>query len=618
MSHEPILNRVSCPADLHDLTAAERTALCEEIRQFLLSHIAETGGHLASNLGAVELTVALHMEYDTARDRLVFDVGHQAYVHKLLTGRREGFANLRRFGGMSGFPKPEESIHDAFIAGHASTSISAATGMARARTLLREQYDVVALIGDGALSGGMAYEALNDAGRSGEPLVVVLNDNDMSISKSVGAIAQYLSRIRLRPSYTKLKNGVKRALRAIPGGKRLERWTHNFKKRFKYLLLPATIFEDMGFQYVGPADGHDIEEVRRLLRYAKEQHCPVLVHVKTVKGKGYRFSQEKPETFHGTGSFDPETGRPLKESVPTTFSDVFGAELSAIAAEEPRVCAITAAMPVGTGLSGFAERFPERFIDVGIAEEHAVTMAAGMAKQGMIPVVALYSTFLQRAYDQLIHDAAIHPLHMVFCIDRAGISGEDGETHQGLFDPAFLATIPHMTILCPANDRELRRALRRAIFEETGPVAIRYPKGRSGAFRENSMDEPAPCLMAAEEPRAVLLSYGILINPSMEAAQALADAGIPVSVIKCNCIKPLPVPEIRRAMGDCRRLFVIEDTIENGSVSQRLAAALPDCRVSGLTAGDAFLRCGSVAELQTLLGLDAAGIADRIKKELTE
>lgn len=611
VSQYPILDRISCPADLKRLDPAELTELCSDIRQFLLDHISETGGHLASNLGAVELTVALHLEYDTARDRLVFDVGHQCYVHKLLTSRREGFAHLRQFGGMSGFPKPEESVHDAFIAGHASTSISAATGMARARTLLGADYDVAAVIGDGALSGGMAYEALNDAGRSGEPVIVVLNDNDMSISKSVGAIAQYLSRMRLRPSYSRVKQAVKNLFYKLPGGRGLVRWTHDLKQRFKYLLLPGTIFEDMGFLYVGPADGHDVQEIRRLIRYAKEQACPALVHVKTVKGKGYRFSQEHPDAFHGTASFDMATGKPVAVSR-TNFSDVFGAELVSIAAENPRVCAITAAMPNGTGLSEFASRFPARFLDVGIAEEHAVTMAAGMAKQGMIPVVAVYSTFLQRAYDQLIHDVSIYPLHMVFAVDRAGISGEDGETHQGLFDAAFLSTIPHMTVLCPANERELRAALRRAVLEEPGPVAVRYPKGGAGALRDNCMAEPAALLRRDERARVTLVSYGVLINHALEAAELLAARGIRCEVIKLNEIKPLPTALVCRSAERTGLCAVIEDTVSEGCVGQRLAPSLPGVQMLLCNAGDAFLRCGKVSELQKLLGLDAAGIADRV------
>lgn len=617
MSQYPVLDRVSCPADLKRLSPAEITTLCSDIRQFLLDHISETGGHLASNLGAVELTVALQLEYQTARDRLVFDVGHQCYVHKLLTGRRDGFAHLRQFDGMSGFPKPEESIHDAFIAGHASTSISAATGMARARTILGGRYDVVAVIGDGALSGGMAYEALNDAGRSGEPMVVILNDNDMSISKSVGAIAQYLARMRLRPSYSRIKQSVKHALAKLPGGRGLVRWTHDLKQRFKYLLLPGTIFEDMGFLYLGPADGHDVEGIRRLIRYAKEQACPALIHLKTVKGKGYRFSQEHPESFHGTSSFDMATGKPVTVSH-ANFSDIFGAELVSIASANPRVCAVTAAMPNGTGLSEFASRFPARFVDVGIAEEHAVTMAAGMAKQGMVPVVALYSTFLQRAYDQLIHDVSIYPLHMVFAIDRAGISGEDGETHQGLFDAAFLCTIPHMKVLCPANERELRAALRQAVEVETGPVAVRYPKGHSGALRENCMEEPATLLRRDERASVTLVSYGILINNVLEAADLLAARGVRCEVIKLNEIKPLPVELVRASSARTGLCAVIEDTVSEGCVGQRLAPSLPGVRMLLCNAGDAFLRCGKIAELQKLLGLDAGSIAERVFTALTE
>ncbi len=617
MSDYPILDRVSTPADLRGLTGEELRELCAEIRQFLLDNISVTGGHLASNLGVVELTVALHLEYDTSADRLVFDVGHQSYVHKLLTGRRAGFAHLRQWGGMSGFPRPAESVHDAFIAGHASASISAATGMARARTLLGGHYSVAAVIGDGALSGGMAYEALNDAGRSGEPLVVILNDNDMSISRSVGALAHYLSRMRLRPTYSRLKQAVKRAFHRLPGGRRMERWIHNVKRRFKLILLPGTIFEDMGFDYVGPVDGHDVEFLRRSIRYAREQNCPVLVHVKTVKGKGYRFSQEHPDTFHGTPGFDMATGRPLSAGT-ASFSDVFGAELVHIAAGDPRVCAVTAAMPVGTGLSDFASRFPARFMDVGIAEEHAVTMAAGMAKQGMIPVVAIYSTFLQRAYDQLIHDVSIYPLHMVFAVDRAGITGEDGETHQGVFDAAFLCDIPHMTVLCPSGERELRHALRQAVFHETGPVAVRYPRGRTGRFIDDCMGEDASLLRQDPEAKITLVTYGILINNVLEAAERLAGAGIPAEIVKLNRIKPLPAEYVRASAARTGLCAVIEDTVSEGCVGQRLAAALPGIPMLLCNAGDGFLPCGSVSELQKALALDPAGIAERATKAVKE
>ena len=459
-----LLNEIHTRADLLRLTPQENQQLCAEIREFLVRHIARTGGHLASNLGVVELTVALHQVYDTEKDRILFDVGHQSYVHKILTGRMDRFSTLRTYGGLAGFPKPSESVHDAFIAGHASESVSVALGMARARTLLHEDYSVVAVLGDGALTGGLAYEGLNDAGASGEPLVVVLNDNGMSITTNVGAISRHLKLLRLKPGYFGLKKAYRQFTRKIPGGAALYRFTHGLKTRLRRRLIGVTIFEEMGFSYLGPVDGHDVEKLKFLLKEAKGMNCPVLLHVITKKGKGYIPAEVTPSKYHGVGRFNPVTGLSAGGSG-KSFSETFGQTLCDLAIEDQRICAITAAMEQGTGLSQFAASFHDRYFDVGIAEGHAVSMAAGLAKQGLLPVFAVYSTFLQRSYDMLQQDVGLLGLHVVLAVDRAGLVGEDGETHHGVFDVGYLRQIPGMTVFCPASQAELRRMLREAILE---------------------------------------------------------------------------------------------------------------------------------------------------------
>ena len=448
MSILNILERINSRDDLLKLNDEERARLCEEIREFLVDNVSKTGGHLAGNLGTVELSIAIETVYNTMEDRLVFDVGHQSYVHKILTGRREEFAGLRQYGGIAGFPKPSESDADAFVAGHASSSVSIALGMARARTLQKQNYDVVALIGDGACTGGMAYEGLNDAAVSGEPMVVILNDNEMSIGRNVGGISQYLSRLRSSGNYLDAKKLYRQIIKKLPGGKALYHASSSLKNRIKQFLLKTSIFENMGFTYLGPADGHDLPGLIALLTTAKELREPVLVHVVTKKGYGYRFAEEDPAKFHGIGKFDPVTGKKLAPKV-KTFSDAFGETMQEMAQENEKLCAITAAMPGGTGLLKFQQQFSERTFDVGIAEEHAVSMAGGLAKQGMTPVVALYSTFLQRGYDQIMQDIALMQLHVVLAIDRAGLVGDDGPTHHGVFDVGFLRQVPDMKILAP-------------------------------------------------------------------------------------------------------------------------------------------------------------------------
>ena len=469
-----IFDNIDSPSDVKALPVEELDALCAEIREFLIKNVSKTGGHLASNLGVVELTVAIHRVFDTARDRLVFDVGHQSYVHKLLTGRKSAFGTLRQMGGLAGFPKPSESPHDAFIAGHASTSISVALGMAHARTLSRGEYSVLAFIGDGALTGGLSFEGLSNAGGSKERMLIILNDNGMSITSNVGGIARYLSRQRMRPSYGTFKKRYRRLMDILPGGRAIYRFTHSVKTIIKEAILNCSMFEEMGLQYSGPVDGHDVKRIVEALEWAKRQNEPAVVHVLTKKGKGYEFSELSPEIYHGVVPFDYKVG--VSGSKERTFSTVFGDELLMLAANDPRICAITASMADGTGLNGFAARLPERFFDVGIAEGHAAAMAAGMASRGAIPVFAVYSTFLQRSYDMLIHDIAISGLHVVIAVDRAGLVSGDGETHQGLFDVAYLSAIPGMTILCPSSFAELRDMLRYAIDHVSGPVAVRYPR----------------------------------------------------------------------------------------------------------------------------------------------
>ncbi len=613
-----ILETIHDPNDIKSLNDAQTQLLCTELREFLLKNVSVTGGHLASNLGAVELTVAIHRVFDTSRDRLVFDVGHQCYTHKILTGRRERFATLRQYGGISGFPKPRESAHDAFIAGHASNSVSVALGMARARTLLHQDYSVLALIGDGALSGGLAYEGLNNAGASGEPLIVILNDNGMSISCNVGAMSQHLGMLRTKPAYYEFKKAYRDALERSAVGRAVYDFNHHLKTNLKKALLPnSTMFEDMGFTYLGPVDGHSVEKLTNTLRWAKELRCPVVVHVHTQKGKGYGPAEREPERYHGVGPFDPKLGVPRVQKM--DFSAVFGNELCEIAREDTRVCAITAAMCDGTGLHDFSAQYPDRFFDVGIAEGHAVSMAAGMAKQGLTPVVAIYSSFLQRGYDQLIHDTALLGLHVVFAVDRAGMVGADGETHHGIFDATFLSDIPNMTVLCPSNFAELRTMLRRAIHEIDGPVAIRYPRGGEGAYRENSGNANIVVLREGED--ITLCAYGTMINNVLAAAELLDRQGIAARVVKINAISPLYDSDMREVVGKTRALLVAEECASVGCMGQRMAAILAWNKISPerlelCNLGKTFPAQGSVEALYREFGLDAESLAKKAAEVL--
>ena len=613
-----ILQNIHGHEDLAALSDEERKALCAEIREYLVSSVAKTGGHLASNLGAVELTVALETVFNTKRDRLVFDVGHQSYVHKLLTGRQTDFAHLRQYGGISGFPKPHESDADSFVAGHASSSVSIALGMARARTLLQEDYHVIALLGDGAATGGMVFEGMNDAADSGEPMVIILNDNEMSIDKNVGGVARHLSRLRMKEQYIGFKSMYRRFMNKIPGGRSLYRATKRLKDRVKRFLLSTTIFENMGLTYFGPVDGHDLPGLIALLRIAKGMKCPVIIHVITEKGCGYLPAEQEPSRFHGIGKFDPATGKNLSQSNPG-FSDSFGDTMVELARNNPKVCAITAAMPGGTGLLEFKSKYPNRLFDVGIAEEHAVSMAGGLAKQGMIPVVALYSTFLQRGYDQIMQDIALLGLHVVLAVDRAGLVGEDGATHHGVFDVGFLRQIPGMKILAPATTAEQRKMLTWAVECCSGPVAVRYPRGGDKSHTGCDWDPKNPVIRHRQGRDVTILTYGTLLENAMTAAKILENQGIEATVLRLTELSQLPTGEIlSRMSGD--KLLVLEEVSGGTGIAPQLALEIgainPNIRVFSRDLGANFVPHGSVNQLYEHCGLDEKSVAEYIQEVL--
>ena len=616
-----ILQNVSGHEDLVRLTDSERSELCREIREFLIASVSHTGGHLAGNLGVVELTVAIETVFDTNIDRLVFDVGHQSYVHKLLTGRQADFPHLRQFGGISGFPKPSESDADAFIAGHASSSVSIALGMARARTLLGKAYDVVTLIGDGAATGGMAYEGLNDAAVSQEPMVIILNDNEMSIGKNVGGLSRHLSRLRSSQKYLTAKRRYRNVMKKLPGGRAVYQLSSRIKNRIKRMLLPATMFENMGFTYLGPADGHDVAGLISLLRTARDMREPVVVHVLTHKGHGYTLAEEDPARYHGIGKFDPESGKKLSPKV-RTYSDTFGETMVELAREDRRVCAITAAMPGGTGLLRFMEEFPDRLFDVGIAEEHAVSMAGGLAKQGMVPVVALYSTFLQRAYDQVFQDIAMLHLHVILAIDRAGLVGDDGPTHHGVFDVGFLRQVPGMLVLSPASLSEQQAMLRWALKDHDGPVAIRYPRGGEGSWSGSEWNglDASRVVRHRSGDDVTILTYGSLLSNVLEAAEILSEQGIEATILRSMVLSDLSSQEIVDMLSRNKLLVVAEEVCTGSGIREALAWEIwdkcPECRIVGLDLGPDFVTHGNQRILYKSLGLDGASIAETVKGEL--
>lgn len=613
-----LLQKINCHEDLLTLSDEEKIQLCHEIRQFLISSVSQTGGHLAGNLGAVELSVAIETVFDTRRDRLVFDVGHQSYVHKILTGRREDFAHLRQYGGISGFPKPSESDTDAFVAGHASSSVSIALGMARARTMLGENYDVVALIGDGAVTGGMAYEGMNNAAVSREPMVIILNDNEMSIGKNVGGMSRHLSRLRSSENYLEAKRAYRRFMKKIPGGKVIYDWSSRVKNRIKRFLLPSTIFENMGFTYLGPADGHDLPGLISLLTAAKELREPVLVHVVTKKGYGYPFAEEDPAKFHGIGKFNPDTGKKLGPKT-RTFSDSFGDAVVDLAHNDRRVCAITAAMPGGTGLLKLMRQNGERLFDVGIAEEHAISMAGGLAKQGMIPIVALYSTFLQRGYDQIMQDICMLRLHVILAVDRAGLVGDDGPTHHGVFDVGFLRQMPGMLLLNPVSFAEQQDMLRWAVSEYDGPVAIRYPRGSEGSYTASDWKGLETGVVTHRQGKDVtFVTYGVILDNVLEAAKLLSRQGIEATVLRLVNLTDLHEEQILELAPKDRPVIVVEEAATGSGIHEALAYGLmqlcPGCRVSGRDLGKDFITHGNVKKLYETCGLDATSLAAYAKE----
>ncbi len=607
-----ILPNIKGHDDLQSLTQQEQAALCQEIRSFLVDSVSKTGGHLASNLGMVELSVAIETVYNTNIDRLVFDVGHQSYVHKLLTGRQADFVRLRQFGGLAGFPKPSESDTDAFVAGHASSSVSIALGMARARTLQKQTYDVVTVIGDGAATGGMAYEALNDAAVSGEPMVIILNDNEMSIAPNVGGFAQHLARMRSKESYLGLKQRYRKALSKTGLGRLVYRGTRKIKEWLKKILLQPTLFENMGLTYLGPVDGHDLPGLISLLRLARDMRRPVVLHVHTQKGRGYAPAEENPSKFHGIGKFDPATGLSVSPRK-TTFSDVFGQTMVELSQENDKLCAITAAMPDGTGLLEFMRRNPNRTFDVGIAEEHAVSMAGGLAKQGMTPVVALYSTFLQRGYDQILQDIAMLRLHVVLAVDRAGLVGEDGETHHGIYDVGFLRQAQGLQVLCPADTAELKDMLRWAVSSCTGPVAVRYPRGGDLPFANPVWHSDESVVIHRQGKDGAIVTYGTLVNEALAAADRLAEQGISVSVVRMAGIIPLPVEELATALAGQRRILIAEEAIGGvgESLAWQLSNQMPGTSIAVQDLGRENVPHGDLASLYRRHGLDSLSLAHK-------
>lgn len=620
-----ILDSIQAPCDIKDLDEAGLTQLASEIRDELVNTVSQTGGHLAPNLGAVELTLGIHRALDCPKDRVIFDVGHQSYVHKLLTGRRERFSTLRQYGGVCGFPKRSESPYDAFDTGHASDSLSVALGMALARDQRGGDETILAVIGDGSMTGGMAFEALNHIGHLGVPLVIVLNDNEMSISENVGALASYLARVRLDKRYTRLRDGVESKLASTTFGRIMVGAGEAVKGSFKQLVVPGMLFEELGLKYVGPIDGHDVSQVQEAVERARTSEGPVIIHAVTRKGAGYSHAEESPDAFHGIAPFSIETGKAhSKSGAPISFTEAFSNALVAEAADDQRIVAITAAMPSGTGLDRFAAQFPERFYDVGIAEEHAVGMAAGLAVGGMVPVVAIYSTFMQRAYDQLIMDVALQNLHVVFCLDRAGLVGEDGPTHHGVFDLTYLRSIPNMMVLAPADEAELAEALHTALAADC-PVAVRYPRG-SGAGVEVPT-EPAVWEAGRAHVRrtgsdVALLAVGRMVGIAEKAAASLADAGVSASVVNARWIKPLDLETVSWAASNHRLVVTVEENTGMGGFGAAVCEALADLDlrvpVLRLAVPDCFVTHGAMNRLLSDVGLTAEGVTAAVLGRLDD
>lgn len=618
----PSLSQIDDPKQLRSLSVAELKGLAAEIREKIIQVISRNGGHLGPSLGTVELILALHTVFDTPKDKIVYDVGHQTYAHKLITGRYRAFDSIRKFGGLSGYPKRAESPYDVYDTGHACGSVSYALGLAKARDLKGEDFHVVVVIGDGALTGGLAFEGLNNAGESKTRLIVVVNDNSMSISRSVGGIARYLTLLRLAPSYRSMKAAFEKVLDGMPNvGKPLVTWIRRFKGGIKYFLFPEAWFEALGFRYYGPVNGHDIEELQKVLGEAKNLDEPVLIHVVTEKGRGYLPAQMNPEKFHGPGPFDPVTGEIVSNSEIPTWSKVFGEALLHFARINQKIVAVTAAMADGTGLAPFREELPDRFFDVGIAEGHAVAFAAGLAQGGAIPCVAIYSTFLQRAYDQILEEVCLQKEKVIFAIDRAGIVGEDGETHQGEFDISYLRTCPGLTIMAPRNERELVQMLYTAI-NLPGPAAIRYPRGSAeGVEYKDELDNPHALPVGKAEMLSVgedinIVAVGSTVKSALSARDLLQEKGISCGVINARFIKPLD-EEMIRSVAQKSPLLVVEENVAEGGFGEAVAEFVSQHVPSGkrvhiLGIPSRFVEHGSRAEILSLLGLDAAGIARKV------
>ncbi|MCD7974742.1 MAG: 1-deoxy-D-xylulose-5-phosphate synthase [Phascolarctobacterium sp.] len=617
-----LIDNINSPEDIKKLTNEQIAQLASEIREMLIQVVSRNGGHLAPNLGVVELTLALHKVFSTPEDKIIFDVGHQSYIHKIITGRRKEFNTLRQYRGISGFPKISESKHDAFGTGHSSTSISAALGMAIARDLQHENYNVIAVIGDGSMTGGMAFEALDNAGNLHKKLIVVLNDNEMSISKNVGAMSKYLYRLRTGEIYTKIKGDFEGWLKSMDFGQDVLKFIQRVKGSVKYLMIPMSVFEELGFTYLGPIDGHDYNGMVKLFETAKRINGPVLIHVLTQKGRGYKPAEENPNKFHGTGPFEIATGKKIEmDNPPLTYTEVFGKTIIKMASADEKIVAITAAMPDGTGLTPFAEKYPERFFDVGIAEQHAVTAAAGMAVAGLNPVVAVYSTFLQRAYDSVLHDICMQNLHVTFCLDRAGLVGDDGCTHHGVFDYAYLHSMPNMTIMAPKDENELRHMLFTAL-DHDGPIALRYPRGYGLGV---AIDEDIHTIPLG---KAEVLKYGsdlsiwalgTMADMAVKVAEKLASDNISAAVVNMRFIKPIDKDLLLEHAAKYKTIAVIEEGVVLGGAGSAVLEIINDSKyipkVYLFGIPDKFVGHGPREQLLKDIGMDADTIANKIKSE---
>ena len=617
-----VLEKINQENDIKKIPKEELPVLAQEIRSFLIEKLSVTGGHLASNLGVIELTMALHLTFTLPEDKIVWDVGHQSYTHKILTGRREGFDSLRKLGGLSGFPKREESECDVFDTGHSSTSISAALGIARARDLMHEDYHVAAVIGDGSFTGGMVYEALNNASQLKTNFIIVLNDNGMSISENVGGLSSYLSSIRTNEAYTSLKKATEDALRHSGGGEAVIRRIRGMKNNLKSILLPGSFFEQLGIKYFGPIDGYNLERMVTVFQNAQKVEGPVVVHVLTKKGKGYSPAERMPARFHGTGPFEIETGLPVKKKEKADWSDIFSTVMCKEGKKTPNLCAVTAAMPDGTGLKRFRGMYPDRFFDVGIAEAHAVTFCAGLAVGGMIPVFAVYSSFLQRGFDQIVHDVCLQNLHVIFAIDRAGLVGADGETHQGIFDLSYLTMIPNITVMAPKNKWELADMLKWAVRRAPGPTAIRYPRGRAYDGLE---DFRAPIRLGKweilyDESDICLLAAGSMVETALQVRAMLKREGANCTLVNCRFIKPLDEKVLREAAQSHLLIVTLEENVISGGFGSQVLSSLnamgQTVPVECVALPDAYIEAGSVDLLKQETALDAESIYKRIRTRM--